>query len=396
MLRVGVKTISSFQLEFKMSFLHSIVFKSSAVALLLFLGCSFSGDHNLALATEKLDVGSVAPKLDVEHWLQDGKGKFPKVTNFEPGKVYVVEFWGTTCGPCIQSMPHLAELQTKYADKGLQIVSISSEPLAVVKNFLKKEITDEAGERKMVSEVTSAYCLTTDPDGSSETDYMLAAEQNGIPCAFIVGKDAKIEWIGHPMEMEGTLEEVLFDKWDREKYVAEQKLIAEIQRVVGGLTRQKKYSQALVAIDGYIAKVADRRLQFGLFKSKIDVLVRTGASEKDLMKSYEELFASCADEPLFAQDAAWSAYEYFVEEKIKSKPILSMSVAAVEKSLPKVEGMNKANLYDTIGRIQFAAGDLESAIAAQKQALQFSDGSDNGTFQEFLTELQAEAAKAKK
>ena len=66
-------------------------------------------------------------------------------------------------------------------------------------------------------------------------------------------------------------------------------------------------------------KSTDPRLKFGLYKSKIDVLVRTGANETDLMKSYDELFASCADEPLFVQDVAWSAYEYFVEEKIKSK-----------------------------------------------------------------------------
>lgn len=380
-----------------MSFLNAFILKSTPVALLLLcLGCSFAEQNSPAFATEKLEVGSVAPKLNIEHWIQDGKGKLPKVTGFEPGKVYVVEFWATTCGPCVQSMPHLAAIQTKYADKGLQIVSISSEPLSVVKDFLKREIADETGERKKVSEVTSVYCLTTDPDGSSEKDYMLAAEQDGIPCAFIVGKDAKIEWIGHPMEMEGILEEVITDKWNREKYVAEQKLIAEIQRVVGGLTRQKKYPQALAAIDGYIAKVEDPRLKFGLYKSKIDVLVRTGASEKDLMKSYEELFASCVDEPLFVQDVAWSAYEYFVEEKLKSKAIINMSIAAVEKASSKVEGMNKANLFDTISRMHFAAGELEPAIAAQKQAVQFTDGSDQETFKEFLTELQAEAQKAKK
>jgi thiol-disulfide isomerase/thioredoxin len=379
-----------------MTFLNTVILKSTLIVMLLCLGCSFAEQNTLVIAAEKLGVGSVAPRLNIEHWVQDGKGKFPKVTSFETGKVYVVEFWATTCGPCVQSMPHLAAIQAKYADKELQIVSISSEPLTVVKNFLKREIADENGEQKKVSEVTSSYCLTTDPDGSSDKDYMLAAEQDGIPCAFIVGKDAKIEWIGHPMEMDGILEAVLADKWDREKYVAEQKLIEEIQRVVGGLTRQKKYAQALVAIDGYIAKVADPRLKFGLFKSKIDVLVRTGANEKDLMKSYEELFASCVDEPLFVQDVAWSAYEYFVEEKIKSKAIIEMSIAAVERASSKVEGMNRANLFDTIGRMHFAAGELEPAIAAQKQAVQFTDGSDQGTFKEFLNELQAEAQKAKK
>jgi thiol-disulfide isomerase/thioredoxin len=379
-----------------MHLLNSIFIKSTLVSLLFCGGCSFSGQNIAALASEKLEVGSDAPSLSIEHWVQNGKDKFPKVTKFESGKVYVIEFWATTCGPCVQSMPHLAELQTKYMDRGLQIVSISSEPVSVVKDFLDTEIVDKAGVSKKIGDVTSVYCLTTDPDGSSEKDYMLAAEQDGIPCAFIVGKSSKIEWIGHPMELEGILEEVLVDKWDREKYVAEQKLIEEIQRVIGGLNRQKKYPQALVAIDGYIAKVTDPRLRFGLFKSKIDVLVRTGASEKELLKSYQELFASCAEEPLFVQDVAWSAYEYFVEGKIKSKSLLGMSVAAVGQALPKVEGMNKANLFDTIGRIQFAAGELESAIAAQKNAVQFSDGSDQGTFQEFLMELQVEANKVKK
>ncbi len=42
---------------------------------------------------------------------------------------------------------------------------------------------------------------------------MEAAGQNGIPCAFIVGKDQKIEWIGHPMQMDAVLEQVVSDSW---------------------------------------------------------------------------------------------------------------------------------------------------------------------------------------
>ena len=110
------------------------------VALLFAAGLFFMCHTTETFATEKLVVGSIAPKLNVEHWVQNGGGKFPKVTDFKSGRVYVVEFWATTCGPCVQSMPHLAELQTNYADKGLQIVSISSEPLEVVKAFLENEL----------------------------------------------------------------------------------------------------------------------------------------------------------------------------------------------------------------------------------------------------------------
>jgi thiol-disulfide isomerase/thioredoxin len=351
---------------------------------------------HLADAEEKLVVGSNAPKLNVEHWVQDGGGKFPKVSTFDKGKVYVVEFWATTCGPCVQSMPHLAQLQKTYADRGLQIISISSEPLAVVKDFLKREIADETGKKSRVSEITNAYCLTTDPDGSSEVDYMLAAKQDGIPCAFVVGKDAKVEWIGHPMEMEGIIESVLDDKWDREKYVAEQNLIAEIQNTIGGLARKKKFAEAIVAIDGFLVRVTDRRLQFGLYKSKIDLQIRSGADAKAITKSYEELFASCVDEPLFVQDVAWSAYENFTEKKIDSKKTMRLAILAVEQALPKVSGATKANLYDTIGRLNQAIGEFEPAILAQTEAVKLSDGSDQGSFKEFLQELQNEAKSLKK
>ena len=365
------------------------------IALMVSLGISFFTGSTAAIAPETLVVGSHAPKLDVEHWVQHRDGKFPKIANFEPGKVYVVEFWATTCGPCLQSMPHLAELQTKYVDQGLQIISISSEPLDLVTSFLENELADESGQKKRIGDVTQAYCLATDPDGSSEKDYLLASNQDGIPCAFIVGRDAIIEWIGHPMDMDSILESVLQDQWDRKKYVAEQKLIEEIQTTVGGLAKRKKFTEAVAAIDGYIANAPDRRIQFGLYKSKIDLQIRSGASAPAIAKSYEALFASCVDEPLFLQDVAWSAYENFVNGRNDNNAVLRISIEAVEKVLPQVEGASKATLLDTLGRLYFGIGELKLAIQAQTQAVQLSDGSDQGSFKEFLQRLQVEDQKPK-
>lgn len=41
------------------------------------------------------------------------------------GKLVVVDFWATWCGPCMQMVPHMVELNQKYGSKGLQIIGIS-------------------------------------------------------------------------------------------------------------------------------------------------------------------------------------------------------------------------------------------------------------------------------
>jgi thiol-disulfide isomerase/thioredoxin len=196
---------------------------------------------------EVLTIGSKAPDLDIEHWVSDGEGKFKKTTTFDKDKVYIVEFWATWCGPCISSMPHIADLQKTYADKGVQIVSVSDENLETVQKFLERKVP-MSEEEKTFGELTKIYCLTTDPDGSTSKDYMRAAGQNGIPCAFVVGKTGLIEWIGHPMSIDKTLASVVDDKWDREAYAIAFKQEQEFDLAVaeiGNLYRAKKFDEAI-------------------------------------------------------------------------------------------------------------------------------------------------------
>jgi thiol-disulfide isomerase/thioredoxin len=61
------------------------------------------------------------------------------------GKVVVVDFWSTTCVPCIKGFPHLVEMHHKYSKKGFVAVSVSLDPpsnpkkLKRVEEFLEKQ-----------------------------------------------------------------------------------------------------------------------------------------------------------------------------------------------------------------------------------------------------------------
>jgi thiol-disulfide isomerase/thioredoxin len=157
----------------------------------------------------ELMVGDDAPPLKLGAFL---KGE--PFSQFEPGRIYVLEFWSSWCGPCRQSLPHLSDLRRKFPEARLLGVNVFERQPEDAKAFVREHAD------------AIAYAIAVDapdPDDANNLrgwmtrHWLEPAFQSGVPVAFIVDGDGKIGWIGHPMELEEKLAAHVEGRWDLER-----------------------------------------------------------------------------------------------------------------------------------------------------------------------------------
>src|SRR5208282_3494956 len=101
--------------------------------LLLVVACL--SEAGAASPPDGPQVGQLAPTLKLSKWLQAPP---EAALGWPTGKVVVLEFWATTCGPCVAYIPHLNQLADEFKDKPVQFIAVTDEKESVIKRFLKK------------------------------------------------------------------------------------------------------------------------------------------------------------------------------------------------------------------------------------------------------------------
>jgi thiol-disulfide isomerase/thioredoxin len=339
-----------------------------------------------------LVMGDKAPPIAVETFV---KGE--PIKAFENGKVYVVEFWATWCGPCIRAFPHLSKLQKEYKDKGLTVIGVNiweeGDPAEYSAATLEKV-------RKFVETQGDKMAYTVAFDGGAakmNQTYMQAAGQDGIPASFIVNQEGKIAWIGNPHDpqFDSILASVI-DKThnlDPEK-VAKARADAEKRDAGQALMRELSTKLRADDADGALA-VADKLVELGgtyaeqAASWKFNYLLVRKQDTKAAVAFGKSVYDSTAkDSPMLLNQLAWTIVdpEGTVADK-DTEFALKCAQRAVELTKEK-----DGAILDTLARVHFVRGDTAKALETQRKAVAVATPDFKGELEKALKEYE-EASK---
>ena len=146
------------------------------IALIILALCSFgpivSSSQETKTSPERrmklLSAGETAPDWQ----LSDAEGKLHSLSEYR-GKIVVMDFWATWCGPCKEVMPRMQKLYERYQDKEVVVLGVNSwennDPVALMK---KKHYG--YGLLLKGEEIAEAYKVTI------------------LPVVYIIGADGRV------------------------------------------------------------------------------------------------------------------------------------------------------------------------------------------------------------
>lgn len=126
-----------------------------------------------ASTAQAVTPGDEPPAID----LPDQTGKSVNLNELE-GKVVLIDFWASWCGPCKQEMPVLETLHKKYQSEGLVIVGVNIDNSErKMNNFLKGTSVTFRRVRDKKLKVASRY------------------EPPSMPSSYFIGRDGKVRHV---------------------------------------------------------------------------------------------------------------------------------------------------------------------------------------------------------
>ena len=114
------------------------------------------------------------------------------------GKVVVIDFWATWCGPCVAEMPKMKKLYAEYKDKGVEFIGVS----------LDEKVGGLAQLEALVTKEGIAWPQYFQGDGS-DSKFSTSWGINSIPVVFLVDPEGKLSSVEARGKLETMIPELL-------------------------------------------------------------------------------------------------------------------------------------------------------------------------------------------
>lgn len=318
---------------------------------LLSITCLFA----ILPAAGKLSVGDAAPKIQVSSWVQG-----EPIQKFEGDKVYIIEFWATWCGPCVQAIPHLNESYQKLKDQGLVVIGQNLGEDAVT---AKKFVTTMAGKM--------TYSVTVDDltdGGFMAKNWLEAAEEKGIPCAFVVNKKGQLAYIGHPMSLKESLLTSLLAEPSTKTAAAAVEVsapsikVTELAARAATEIRTDKLDEAEATIAELQPELTAHYTYIGGLLELQLLVARNQADDAVQLATM-----LCADFP--KQLSVLTAVAACLVSRPDASAPLMNTAAKIATPISAVAGNGQSAALATLAKIAFLKGDKAAAVTLQTKAL---------------------------
>ena len=294
--------------------------------------------------------------LGINAWV-----KGTPVNEYAKGRVYVVEFWAMGAPACRQSGPLLGELQTVFKEKGLVVVGVS-----VMERGGVEEV--EKYVKGVGASLTQA--IGYDATGDAAKRFMQPTGQNAIPVVFVIDKEGRLAWIGHPLDgLDRVVDQVIAGKWElmKAKQEVDRRAAAETKQrpLVSRLEEEfgtNATDKALATMDELAA--IDPPVTGEWIVSKFGYLL---LERKDAEKAYA--YAAAALTGLAKDDAP--SLKAMAWMTLAEPGVARRDGALARKMAERADELTKhadANVLDTLARAMFDSGDVAGAVEAQKRA----------------------------
>jgi thiol-disulfide isomerase/thioredoxin len=330
----------------------------------------------LSAPAATLHEGDAAPKLYVSKWVQG-----EPVKEFKPGTVYIVEFWATWWAPCKEAIPHLNRLHNKYKNKGVVVIGQNTKQGDVkkVEPFIK-QMGDLMTYRIALDDNTG---VTNKFFGKMVETWLTPAEE-GIPIAFIIDKQGKIAFIGHPDDVdEKIIDQVLAGTFDTKKRALARETEAakadawEMHNELGKAAwKAKQWGKAMSEIDE-LEKIFPRKYAV---TQCLRLTVLIGEQDFDAASKLAlQLSNDNRDDPFLQHRVART----IANRAPTNSVILDDGSLFMDRAIALLKGPEPEFLH-TQARLAFLQGKRERAIKLETEALGLAEPAAKNQFAQAL------------